>query len=56
MKRIFTFLVVALVVAAVIVVMAMPAFARAKHTPPAGPNASNACQGPNDQPTCPSPR
>jgi len=52
-KRIFAILMVALFMVSVMIVMTAPAFAAHKFTPP---NKTNACQGPNDQPNCPSPR
>ncbi len=50
-KRIVLLLAVALVVVAMTVAGSGAAFAAHKFTPP---NKSNACQGPNDQPNCPS--
>ena len=60
MKRILMVLTVALVMAAMMVVMAAPAFAVGGPNSPGNsgkfnPN-SNPCQGPSDQPNCPGPQ
>jgi hypothetical protein len=50
-RRIILLLAIALVVVAMAVAGTGAAFAANKFTPP---NKTNACQGPNDQPNCPS--
>jgi hypothetical protein len=59
-KRVLLVLTVALLTAAVMAVMAAPAFAVGGPNSPGdsgkfNPN-SNPCQGPSDQPNCPGPR